>query len=267
MVGIDENYQKHQVFNQLDQYSGFYKDLSFLVFQYIGQGTGTIGNIDTYVYSSMQGTLESIRMVLHAGRINDAFALLRKYWDLTVINVYTNLYIADNFSLENFTVQKIADWIKGKEKLPSFNTMSEYIATSPKAKDLTLLIYESGSFKDSKFEKIRKRCNDFTHYNYYQHLILNDNEILLSNRLTTLNGFSQDLQQIFILHLSYLFLLNEHYLRSTDFTDSLDIGLTTDDSAQYLVAPFVQKIFNDVIRPNRPDIVELIKINTEMKLE
>ena len=54
---------------------------------------------------------------------------------------------------------------------------------------------------------------------------------------------------------------------SSDYVDSLDVGITPEEDSQYRVAPFIQEIFNNIIKTNRPDIAEEIKKNTEMKLE
>jgi hypothetical protein len=89
----------------------------------------------------------------------------------------------------------------------------------------------------------------------------------LHNRLATLDSFSKDLQDIFILHLSYLFYQNDHYMMSSDYVDSLDCGLTPVEDSQYWVAPFIQDIFDKIIKVNRPDIAEAIKGKTSMKLE
>ncbi|NIM11693.1 MAG: hypothetical protein GTO45_06335 [Candidatus Aminicenantes bacterium] len=259
---IDSTYQEHQVFKQLSEYSGFYKSLSFSIFGFVTQGTNAICNIDSYVYSSIQGTLESIKDILIKGRINDSYALLRKYYDSTIINVYSNLYLDDNFSLENFVVEKIDNWIKGKEQLPEYRVMSQYIRKSKKLSQINELLY-----RDNTYKSIRDRCNDHTHYNFYQNMLINDNEIYLNNRLDALNTFSKDLENIFILHFSYLFYLNDHYMMSSDYVDSLECGITPEEGSQYYVAPFIQKIFDDVIKRNRMDLAEEIKKNTSMKLE
>ena len=94
---------------------------------WISQGTKAITNIDTYVYSSIQGTLESIHDLLLKGRINDSYALLRKYYDSSIINVYSNLYLSDHVSIDNFIVSQIDNWRKGTETLPEFRIMSKYI--------------------------------------------------------------------------------------------------------------------------------------------
>jgi hypothetical protein len=264
---LNKEYLEHSVFRQLTEYADFYRSLSDSTMSWISQGTNSAINIDTYIFSSTQGTLESIHDILLKGRINDAYALLRKYYDVTVINLYSNLYLSDNFCIDNFIVEKINNWVKGKEKIPSFEKMSEYIIKSNKVSEITKLIYSNSAFKGSSFENLRQRCNDHTHYLYYHNLLSNDNEVYLKNRLATLDGFSKDIKDIFILHLSYLFYQNDHYLMSSDYVDSLNCGLTPDEDSQYWVAPFIQDIFDKVIKANRPDIAEMIKCKTAMKLE
>lgn len=259
---IDNTYKEHQVFKQLSEYADFYKNLSLSIFQFITLGTKAICNIDSYVYSSIQGTLESIKDILIKGRINDSYALLRKYYDSTIINVYSNLYLDDHFSIENFVVEKINNWLKGKVKLPEYRVMSQYIKDSKKLSNINKLLY-----KDNTYKNIRDRCNDHTHYNFYHYVLLNDNEICLENRLEFLNIFSKDLENIFILHLSYLFYLNDHYMMSIDYVNSLDCGLTPEEGSQYLVAPFIQTAFDTVIKKNRMDLAKEIKSKTSMKLE
>ena len=197
------------------------------------------------------------------GRINDSYALLRKYFDSTIINVYSNLYLSDNFSIDNFIVHHINNWSKGKEKLPEYRVMSKYIRESPKLMPITNLLNQDNTYKD-----IRNRCNDHTHYNYYHNLLLNDNFVYLQKkRQMALDNFSKDLEDIFIQHLSYLFYLNQHYMMSTDYTDSLEMGMTPDEDSQYFVAPFIQNIFDKVIKAKRTDIAIEIKNKTTMKLE
>ena len=261
-MNLGQAYKEHQVFSKLDEMIDFYKNLSFSIFRFMTKGTKAICNIDSYVYSSVQGTLESIKNILRNGRINDSYALLRKYYDSSIINIYSNIYLSDNFSLENFVVEKIDNWIKGKEQLPEYRVMSQYIIKSEKLKEINDLLY-----KDDRYKKIRDRCNDHTHYNFYQNILLNDNEIFFENRIIAFDVFSEDLEQIFILHLSYLFYLNDHYMMSSDYVDSVDLELTPEEGSQYYVALFIQKIFDNFIKKNRADIAETIKSQSEMRLE
>ncbi len=77
----DPAYQNHRVFLDLKEMAEFYKLFSFSVFSFITVGTGASCNIDSYLYSSIQGTIESIGLLIKNGRINDGYALLRKYFD------------------------------------------------------------------------------------------------------------------------------------------------------------------------------------------
>jgi len=137
---IDHAYKNHHVFEQLSKYAEFYKSLSFSIMGFISQGTKSALNIDTHVYSSIQGSLESIKDILIQGRINDAYALLRKYYDVAIINIYSDLYLDDHFNLENFVVDKIENWLQGKEKLPEYRVMSQYIRASGKLSKINDLI-------------------------------------------------------------------------------------------------------------------------------
>jgi len=259
---LDHAYKGHRVFQQLAKYSNFYESLSMSVFGFATLGTKAACNIDSYVYTSIKGTLESISLVLSSGRIGDAYALLRRYYDSAIINIYSNLYLKENFSIENFVVKQIHDWLHGKQCLPDFRVMSNYIRASSKLKRINDLLYLSSTYKG-----IRERCNDFTHYNFYSNVLFNDNQVFLKDRVAVLDRFSKDLESILILHLSYLFYLNEHYMMSSDYMDHLECGLTPPHDSQYLVAPFIQEMFDSVIKKSRMDIADEIKKSSAMKLE
>lgn len=229
---------------------------------FVLMGTGSVINIDTYVYSSMQGTLESIRDILLKGHINDAYALLRKFYDAAIINIYTNLYLDENFSNKNFVVEKIEKWLKGKEQLPDIRAMNNYIQQSKQVAK----IYELLRI-DKRYSELRFRCNDHTHYNFYFNVLLNDGQVYIKNRNAILDKFSKDLENIIILHLSYLFYLKEHYMMSSDYVDSLDCGITPEPDSQYFVATFVQEIFDTLITKNRADLSLEIKKKTVMRLK
>jgi hypothetical protein len=261
MVG-DREYQNHAVFTDLIQYRAFYESLAYTIFGFISRGTRAIGNIDSYLFSSIQGTLVSIGTILRDGRINDAYALLRKYHDSAIINIYTGLYLEDNVSVQNLVVAQIDRWLQGRDQLPEFRIMSDYIRRSPKVAPITLLL-----FADDRYKRLRSRCNEHTHYNFYQNVLLNDNKIVLPGRRPALEEFSNDLRDVLILHASYMFFANGHYMMSSDHVDCLECGITPEPDSQYWVAPFVQQIFNQTLKTFRPDIAATIKQHSSMHLE
>lgn len=261
MQVTEKEYQEHHVFSELQQYIMFYRRFSRSMFMFATMGTTAISNIDTYVYSSMQGTIESMRTILLTGRINDAYALLRKYYDSVIINIYSNLYLKDNFNIEHFIVSKINNWLQGKEKLPEYRVMSQYIKSSK------LLQPISDVFGvDDRYKRLRARCNDHTHYNFYHYAMLNDNEIYLKDRKIWLDRFSKDVRDIFIFHLGNIFFLNDHYLMSSDYLDALECDMQPEDGSQFWVAPFIQEVFDEIITQKRPDVVVVIKAHSAMHI-
>ena len=259
---LGKDYKKHHIFSQLDDLIDFYNTLSYTTMGFISGGVTGVINLNTHVFTSVKGTLDSIKLVLNNGRINDAYALLRKYYDSTIINVYTNLYIEENSTIEKYIVDEIQNWIKGTGKLPEYSVMSEYIRNSERLKAITELITINKNYKN-----IRQRCNDHMHYNYYHNIIYNDNQVYLENRVKYLGVFSKDLKAVFIQHFAYFFYLLDHYMMSTNYVDYLDEGMAPPENSQYWVASFIQDAFDNWIKPNRPDIAEAILANTMMQLK
>jgi hypothetical protein len=260
---ISENkYLAHYVFDQLKKYAEFYDNLSASIMHFVTMGTLEVLNIDIYVYISIQGTLESIREILMYGRINDAYALLRKYYDAAIINIYTNLYLDDHFGIDNFVVGKIENWIKGIEQLPDIRCMNNYIQQSPKVKPIYRLLH-----KDKRYAELRNRCNDHTHYNFYQNILLNNNQLSPEKKIDFMDKFSNDLENILIFHLSYLFCIKEQYMMASDYIDCVECNITPEPNSQYWVAPFIQEIFNAVFKKSRMDLALEIMSNISMQLE
>ncbi|MGD0551320.1 MAG: hypothetical protein ABSB25_01575 [Sedimentisphaerales bacterium] len=259
---IDTGYKEHIVFSELSEYIDFYKSLSQSVFEWISTGTSVMCNFDSYLFSSIQGTLESIRLILQDGKINDSYALVRKYHDSVVINIYEILYLKKNFSIDNFVVQKINNWIHNKEKLPRYSDMMEYIRNSRELERANKILDLDGRYKN-----IRDKCNDHTHYNFFYYMMLNDNQIYIKDRLKYLDRLSSDMRDIFIQHYIWLFTINEHYMMSYDYRDNIECGVTPVEDSQYWVAPFIQKAFDGIIKKYRLDLATELKSITSMKLE
>lgn len=259
---LGEKYFEHNVFKTINDFKEFYSSISMGVMTFIGQGTKSLFNLDTYFYSSISGTLESINDILLKGKINDSYALLRKFYDSTMINIYTNLYLKDNFSFENLIVEKIENWRNGTETIPEYRVISKYIKESEKLKPISDLLKI-----DNRYKEIRDRCNDHTHYNYFHNLLINDNQIFTEKRIDLLTIFENDLINIFIQHFSYIALLNEHYMMSSDYIDSLEMGMAPEENSQYWVAMYAEKIFNDYVKIHRNDIAEIIKENVSLEFE
>lgn len=258
---LGREYTGHSIFGQLKYYSEFYASLSLLISGWCSMGIISLINIDNYTYSSIKETINSISEILSKGRINDAYVLLRKYYDSTIINVYTNLYLKENINIDNFIVEKIENWIQGTDTIPEYRIISQYIRKSSRLTSINDLLN-----KDDRYKKIRNRCNDNTHYNFYEYILLNDSQIYNPDRVKWLNVFSKDIEALFIQHFAYIFFLNDHYLMSSNYMDCLEIGVQPEEGSEFWVASFIQEAFDKIIKIRRPDIAEEIRKNTFMQL-
>ena len=254
-------YRNHAVFTQLKEYTSFYEHLSTSMVNWIVGGTRAI-NFETYLFSSIQGTLESINAILAIGRINDAVALMRKYYDAIIIHTYASLYLQDKLPVQEIIVKKIDDWIAGAQKIPEYREMSEYIKASDRLKEVNEVF-----FAGNKYKEIRKRCNSHVHYNFFQYMFLNDNDVYNENRIEHLNMLSENLTDLFTMHFIYTCMVNEHYMSSSDYMDHLDVGSIPIEDSQYWVAPFVQETFSTVIKQYQPQLANILKDTTCMHLD
>jgi len=89
--------------------------------------------------------------------------------------------------------------------------------------------------------------------------MLNDSPIHNPNRIKWLDRLSVDLLDLFIFHFACLFWLHDHYTMSSDYVDALECGPRPEEGSQGWAAPFVQEMFDQVFRPYRPDIYQVIK--------
>jgi hypothetical protein len=89
---LDKKFTQHLTFRQLDEYAEFYETLSTSILGIIPFGVTLPFNIDSYLFTSIQGSILSIKEVLLKDRFSDAYALLRKYYDSVYINIYIRIY-------------------------------------------------------------------------------------------------------------------------------------------------------------------------------
>ena len=261
-VAQDKDYQSHKIFPLLDSFVEYYSAVYMLGPDFLTDGVlAGLLNIDKVVCSSLAGTLDSVRMVLKEGRLNDAYALLRKYHDGVIVAIYINVYIAENFTIDNYVIDKIQNWVNNKQKLPSSEEMLKLIRKHKPLEDLEVLF----DF-DGVYSKIRRLTNGNTHYNKLYYVWLNNNMIYNPKRLMELDNLYDCTLHLFILHFAYMYSLNPHYMMSSDYVDALDLGEQPEDGSQYWVATYVKDVFYKYIVTRRPDVAVYMKTHIEMEL-
>jgi len=262
---MDEELKKHACFGLLDECVEFYDRLSFSTYGFItggfSVGTETLFNLDSDIFLSISGTMKSIKRNLYNGQINDVYTLIRKYYDVIIINIYEIVLLKTELNIEKLIVEKIDKWLKGKEKLPRIKEMDNLIRKCKDLENINKLLD-----KDKRYKKIRDRCNDHIHCNYFQYMQLNS-KINVQNGKVYIDLINDDLIDLIVLHFVYLFTLNGHYMASSYYIDCLDLNIEPEEDSKYWVAPFIQEFFNKYIKIRRPDISKEIINKTFMYLK
>ena len=258
----DPEYYSHALFTSLERYMEFYEQLSDLIMGFTTNRVEKLFmNLDTYLYMSIRGTLDSIRMTVHEGHVNDGHALVRKYYDLVILSLYLDLYLNDSSDEDADAMNRIENWLSGKERLPDFEHMKRQLKSSKRLEPIFRKLLET----DGRYKTIRDRSNNHMHHNFFQYILLNNRDRYI-DRKHSLDLLNDDVTDIFVLHLTCVFFTNEHYMRSSDYIDHLECGMTPNPDSIYWVAPFVQTIYDEVLNKRRPDVCAIIQQNTSMNL-
>ena len=255
-------YLSHSVFAALERYAGFHEHLSNSIMGFLTPGMDGFINIDTYLYQSIGGTLNSVAMTLRDGRINDAYALVRKYFDSVVLSLYVDVYLNDHRDEEATAVSQVKDWLRGTKALPQYDVMKAYVAAAKQLKPVIGMLLKP----DIRYKGIRDRSNGHMHYNDFQSMLLNDRDVHM-DRLPVLDRMESDVTDLFVLHVACVFFMNEHYMMSSDYVDALECRMTPEVDSQYWIAPFVQEVFDELLTVRRPDVSAVIKNRTSMHLK
>ena len=243
---MPEAYLKHKVFDDLKYMMEFYDSLSCSCFSFVASGTKGIVNYASNVYSAIEGTLDSITTLLTKGRINDAYTLIRKLFDDILLEIYMDVTLKDKFSLENYIVEEVNEWIQGKHRIPKTVKILKYLETSERTRDLYPLFGW-----DTYLKKNRELLDDSVHSNRYHLMLLNCNRAYIANRERHLKNCEIVLNQLFLLHLSFIFHLNPQYLMAFDYIYYMDEGLTPPEGSEAWIASFAQDAFDKVIKPHK----------------
>ncbi|MCM1502971.1 MAG: hypothetical protein NC115_09950 [Bacteroidales bacterium] len=259
---MPEKYLNHDVFSEIDFMINFYDSLSFSSLNFMPSGVDCNINYASYVYSAIEGTLESIHMLLKNGRINDAYSLIRKLFDDILLEIYINVMLKDKFDFyNNIIVRDVVEWIKGRHRIPKTEKILKYIEKSKQTKDLYPLFGW-----ETYLKKIRELLDDSVHSNRFQLMLLNCNRVYMEEREQHLDNCKIVLKQLFLVHVTFLFHLNPQYLMASDYTDSLELGMIPQEDSQNWIAPFAQVAFNRVIKPHSR-ILDFILKTCSLKIE
>lgn len=247
-------YQKHQVFELIDHMMDYYEGISDTSFSFIPNGTLTFGNYATYVYMSIRSTLDSIKMLLKAGHITDAFVLIRKLFDTVLVEIYLNVVREDQFDwMKCIVVKDVDEWLRKGHWIPKTEKILSVLKESKSTKDL----YPMFGW-DTYLKKNRSLLDNHVHASSYRSILLNCQDIHIDNREKELKNASIILNQIMLLHLSFNFYLNGPYMIASDYMDYWDMNMEPPEGSESWIALYAQEAFDEFIKPH-PRLAEFIR--------
>lgn len=246
---------------KLGEYAEFYDGLSFSVMSFVPIGTRSVLSLDTYLMGSMASTFRGMAALVTLGNINDAYALARKLYDAALIGTYINVYLQRNAKPGEPLVARIDEWITGVKALPRTREITKYVDA---ARELNAV---RPCLSALDYAGVRERCNDQTHHNFLDHLLLNDGRVHLKSRGEWIRQLGTDTLDIIVLHLAYSFCLSGHYMMSSDYMDALDVGMTPEHGSEDWVAPYVQAFLTERVEPRCPGLIAALREETGMALE
>src|SRR5574344_398483 len=198
LIKFSAEYTNHELFSEIKMMQDFYDCISDTCYQFFPTGTRAMLNYASYVYMAIQGTLDSIQSLLKIGRINDAYALVRKYFDDVLVEIYIDVIRKDKYDWEsNCIVKDVDEWLRGKYRIPSLKKLLATLEKSNSTKDIYLYFGWNTYFKHN-----REILDDSVHGNRYNSFILNCNRVAFPNREKHLNNILIVLKQVFTMHLA-----------------------------------------------------------------
>jgi len=263
---LPKEYREHIIFKNLDSIKDFYDFLSYSSFNFLPEGLpGTFPNIDTYIFSSIKGTIDSVCLLLNKAHINDAFAIVRKYFDEILLDIYFTVYRQEqkrkNPEIFLLTAERVKKWIEENFKMPKYGDVIKYFERSESYKSLFCFF----DF-EKRYRRIRDILDDNMHMNSYQWMITNDNEIHNQYRTRYLNLLDTCINDLFLFHFASCLYLNPQYCMASNYVDYLDLGQTPPEGSENWIANIAQETFNKIIKPHK-ELALYLKENVYLDIE
>ena len=289
--GLGKDYCNHRIFEFLDDLNNFY---GFLADSCSNTADGMIitgkFSVGCPMFSSIQGTLESIKILIYAGRVNDAFALGRKYADaiLTALYVYVLVKQDEKKIIETeadlksiFSMSDVRTWSNmGKELFWKKSKAQKAIEIiDPELWKLFHLSSDEYSKQEENGnpksgtgkvpEEERLDFNDNVHYNSLSIFANNDYDMLSLNGKGPglLNLLYDLLSQEFAFHFAFQYVMVPHVYGSNDYIDDLENGEQPKQDSQYWVASIVQDVFDKYIKSKYSEVADYLIKKTLMELK
>ena len=260
---LSKAYKEHSLFKEFDEMMHFYECVSDRAFYFIPSGTKGFANYETYYFMSIKGTLESIKVLLQNGRINDSLVLVRKMFDDILTEIYLTVILKEKYDItKSLFVEDVQKWLDSSFRIPSLKKILKTIEISSYTKDL----YPYFGWR-TYLEHYRQFLDDSVHVNRFIRVLYNCNTVHLEDkREKLLSSISVILNQLMVIQIAFIFHLNPEYLMASDCMDCMELGLTPPEGSIEWIAPFAQDAFDRYIKPHEK-LASFIKETCSLQIQ
>lgn len=244
----------------LDNYSYLSFDLvpSFIINR---EDTLSGFKLNTFILSAKM-TLDSIILCTGMLRLSDAFELVRKYRDSVCFFTYAIL----TYKIANNDMNTdIINWYKNK--MHNYNG-EEFKSLFEK---IELKEFERKYDIIGKYSNYNKLLNNYVHSNGIKYMNI--------NQYCSYEGYSfskekidSDVNNIYaitafftLLFVSMIAIVYPSSIRSTDYIDCIDLGISPNEDSLYWCAPFLSDFFAKHGRILGDDLIKYLYKKTEMR--
>lgn len=274
--GIRQTFQENIIYKTIDEIKDFYNFLA----DYDDTVSVTVAkgpiNFNHDIFWSLSNTLDSIKILLGFGRINDAFSLIRKYNDAIIIHIYAlivsekeeQMFFEENHLLYDNIVN---EWVNGNGHLiekDDYESKEKRFLSVIQDRDATLskLLFNKKTRKE--YGTKRNVGNDNVHYNYWNSFRFNNDSILdYPISLALLTEACETIRLLFVIHFAYLILLKPVAMFSHEYQDALEIGLQPIGETTNQAVPFVIEMFEKYVVAFDKKLANYLRVCNSLKLQ
>ena len=208
-------------------------------------------------------TLKNIKSCMANGGLSDAYTLLRKVRDESLLFLYFLTIVKAHYSKRveiNEQIKDLFDWYDSKISFTKNEDIFNYIRGYQNVKSVL-----SELKLDSEWETLRVKLNDYVHTKGRQNAFSNYSQIY--DYEIGFDEFSDDIKYVAVSFICILLMIDSTIIMSTDYIDHLEMNMTPPEGTQYKVAPVVQDFINIYLKSYNNELVSLIKETSVMNIK
>lgn len=219
--------------------------------------------VGTELLDSTVMTLKNIKSCLANGSLSDAYTLLRKVRDESLLFLYFLTIVKSHYSNRvniNKQIKHLFDWYDSKISYIKNEDIFNYIRNY---QNVDSVISEHNL--DTEWEALRIKLNDYVHTKGRRNAFSNYSQIY--DYESGFEEIREDIKYVAVSFIFILLLIDDTIIMSTDYIDHLEMNMTPPEGSQYEVAPIVQNFINTYLKSYNNELVYFIKETSIMNIE